>query len=99
MHIERIRKADNMSAIHPTLLWKTNDSISVAEDSTWSASVWYTYSSGSEFKITAGNKTYALSNEPIFSGPFDDDASSSSSAASLKRSRFVSEAAVLRKYR
>ena len=87
------------SAIHPTLLWKADEAVSVAEDSTWSATVWYTFSSGTEFKITTGNKAYALSNEPIFAGPFDEDASSASSASSLRRSRFVSEAAVLRKYR
>ena len=88
-----------MSVIHPTLLWRTTDAVSVAEDATWSTTFWYTFSSGTEFKITVGNKPYALSNEPVFSGPFDEDTSSSGSAASLKRSRFVSEAALLRKYR
>lgn len=86
---------------HPTIVWET-DSASVNEESTWAMSLWHTCHSGTEFKVTVGNKPYALSNDLIF-GNSDETSGSSASGSSVgsskKKYRTGSEAALLRKHR
>jgi len=81
-------------ALHPTILWDQEQHVSVDDEATWAAICGFNFSNGVQYQLTAGNKVYALSNEPIWN---DDGLDKKESEE--RKSRFISEAVLFRKYR
>jgi len=81
-------------ALHPTNLWDQEQYVSVDDEATWAAICGFNFTNGVQYQLTAGNKVYALSNEPIWN---DDGLDKKESEE--RKSRFISEAVLFRKYR